>query len=358
MAVPLAAVVVAGSATPRAGILALEQVPGPPASPPAPAVLAPDLTGALTGGISARAVSRAPDLRPELAQAYAAAVALMPASCHLRTSVLAAMGQVGSRSLQNHGLDDQHRATPAVYGEPAHGPSAARTPDTDRGTLDGDPRSDRPMGPLGFLVPTWRAAQVDGDDDGRRDPQDIEDAALSAANLLCLDGRDLGTSTDLRAALDAFGHSTSYTRSVMRWIGEFDAAERAAEAHLLLSLVELVASPAVDTGVGGGSSTTAEQHAAAAGVPGTTLTSKPSASSASPTHSGAPPTSASGPTALPSGTPGGDPTGSPAPHETPTSRPPDTGSAPPPPVPSDTPSSRPTCTPGCYGDTTRADAER
>ena len=357
MAVPIAAVVVAGSATPRAGILALEPVPGPPPSTPAPAVLVPDLTGALAGGVSARAASRAPELRPELTQAYATAVALMPTSCHLRTSVLAAMGQVGSRSLQNHGLDDQHRATPAVYGEPSKRPQDARTPDTDRGSLDGDPRSDRPMGPLAFLVPTWRVAQVDGDDDGRRDPQDIEDAALSAANLLCLDGRDLGTTSDLRAALDAFGHSTSYTRSVMRWIAEFDAAERASEASLLLSMVELVGPPDADAGVEAGSATTAELHALTAGAPSTPLTSMPLASSASPTPRGGP-TPASRPTAVTSDAPGGNPTGGPTPHETPTSRPPDTGPASSPPAPSDTPSSSPTCTPGAAETATRPDAER
>jgi hypothetical protein len=346
MAVPLAAIVVAGGAAPRAGILAIEPVPAPPRATPQPAVLVPDMTGALAGGASTPSGSRAPALRPELAQAYAIAVAWMPTSCHLRVSVLAAMGQVGSRSLQDHDLDHQHRAIPSVYGERQRRPKAVRAPDTDGGTFDGDARWDRPVGPLAFLVPTWRVAQVDGDGDGRRDPQDIEDAAVSAARLLCIDGTDLGITGDLRAALGAFGHSTAYTQSVLRWINEFDAAERAAEAGLLLSMVDLGGSTAVDAGVGLDGSTTAAELRPLAAMALSTPTVSTSSAPEVPPSAGVAPTPSTGRTPAPDG-PGGVPTGDPTPHETPTSRPSATEAASPPPAPpAATPSSGPSCTPG------------
>jgi hypothetical protein len=87
--------------------------------------------------------------------------------------------------------------------------------DTDAGRLDGDSRYDRAVGPMQFLPSTWAAVAVDGDGDGRRDVQDINDAALGSAVYLCADHDDLSTRAGQRAALLRYNHSRAYVDRVM-----------------------------------------------------------------------------------------------------------------------------------------------
>ena len=44
-----------------------------------------------------------------------------------------------------------------------------------------------------FIPSTWRTAGVDADNDTIKDPHDIDDAALAAANYLCSGARNLAT---------------------------------------------------------------------------------------------------------------------------------------------------------------------
>ncbi len=87
--------------------------------------------------------------------------------------------------------------------------------DTDAGRLDGDRRFDRAVGPMQFLPSTWAAVAVDGDADGTRDVQDIDDAALGSAVYLCAGGGDLSTPAGARAALLRYNHSQAYVARVM-----------------------------------------------------------------------------------------------------------------------------------------------
>ena len=64
------------------------------------------------------------------------------------------------------------------------GPVAA-IPDTDNGRWDGDKVWDRAVGPMQFIPATWQGAGRDGDGDGVANPNDIDDAALAAADYLC-----------------------------------------------------------------------------------------------------------------------------------------------------------------------------
>ena len=104
------------------------------------------------------------------------------AGCHLRVSHLAAIGQVESGSIGGRSVVG-HRVTPAIYGPLLDGGPFAVIRDSDGGGYDGAGDYDRAMGPLQFLPGTWRWAGRDGDGDGRRDPQNVFDAALGDGRL-------------------------------------------------------------------------------------------------------------------------------------------------------------------------------
>ncbi|MGH9250938.1 MAG: lytic transglycosylase domain-containing protein [Acidimicrobiales bacterium] len=101
-------------------------------------------------------------------------------SCGLRWTLLAAIGRVES----NHGrfggaqLREDGYGTKPIRGIPLDGrPNVALIRDTDGGALDGDTTYDRAVGPMQFIPSTWRSVGVDANADGRRDPNNIYDAA-------------------------------------------------------------------------------------------------------------------------------------------------------------------------------------
>lgn len=134
-------------------------------------------------------------------------------SCHLPWTLVAAIGRVES----NHGrfggnaLNSQGVAIPGIYGPRLDGASGtAKIADTDAGAFDGDGAFDRAVGPMQFIPGTWRAMGVDGDGDGVRNPQDIDDAAMSTAVYLCSGPTDLSNASDLNAAVLRYNHSQQY----------------------------------------------------------------------------------------------------------------------------------------------------
>ena len=55
---------------------------------------------------------------------------------------------------------------------------------------------------------------VDASGDGRADPNNIDDAALTAARYLCANNRNLATSGGWRSAILSYNQSDEYVRSV------------------------------------------------------------------------------------------------------------------------------------------------
>ena len=159
-----------------------------------------------------------------LLSAYQSAVHRVPASCHLSVPLLAAIGQVESGSLVGRTIDAQHRVTQPVLGPVLNGNGFAAVPDTDNGTMDGDTRWDRAMGPMQFIPSTWREYGVDANGDGVKDPQNVDDAAASAAAYLCAGGRDLGTQAGEREAVLSYNNSQAYYFLVLRWKAAFEHA--------------------------------------------------------------------------------------------------------------------------------------
>ena len=77
--------------------------------------------------------------------------------------------------------------------------------DSDEGELDGDLEFDRAVGPFQFIPTTWAYYATDANNDGVADPNDIEDAAAAAAQMLC----DLNADKNPTAALTGwFGTDT------------------------------------------------------------------------------------------------------------------------------------------------------
>ncbi len=185
--------------------------PAAPRTPPKPPAGAA-ATGALPTAGTPQAV---------LAAAYVKAAARAPRSCHLEVAHLAAIGQVESGSVGGRRIDAAHRVSPAIYGPLLDGGPFAVVRDSDRGAHDGASDYDRAMGPLQFLPGTWSWAGRDGDGDGRRDPQNVFDAALATADYLCRDGRDLSRAGDRRAAILSYNWSGEYVAAVSQWISYF-----------------------------------------------------------------------------------------------------------------------------------------
>jgi membrane-bound lytic murein transglycosylase B len=142
-------------------------------------------------------------------------------ACHLSWTTLAGIGKVesGHGSANHATLAPDGFVLPPVIGPALNGQGGHdRVPDTDAGRYDGDRSYDHAIGPMQFLPSTWQQYQIDADNDGRADPNDINDAALAAARYLCAGGQDLATSGGWLAAVEAYNEPLSYVQAV------FDAA--------------------------------------------------------------------------------------------------------------------------------------
>ena len=147
--------------------------------------------------------------------------------CGLSWATLAAVGRVES----DHGrlgsarLDADGVARPPIVGVPLDGSSGvAEIRDTDGGRLDADPEHDRAVGPMQFLPATWARFGADGDGDGTRDPNDLDDAAAAAAAYLCAGGRDTADGDGWWDGVLTYNRSLDYARRV------WTAADRYATA--------------------------------------------------------------------------------------------------------------------------------
>jgi membrane-bound lytic murein transglycosylase B len=139
-------------------------------------------------------------------------------SCNLSWQLIAAIGKVESDHgrVNGNSLDVQGVARPGIYGialDGRHGTTAIA--DTDAGQYDADAKYDRAIGPMQFIPSTWSVVGVDADGDGKRNPQDVDDAALGTAVYLCSGADDLSSVRGQRAAVYRYNHSTRYVDLVV-----------------------------------------------------------------------------------------------------------------------------------------------
>lgn len=142
--------------------------------------------------------------------------------CHLTWNTLAGLGQVETRHGTYTGnwmkpaeIQADGVVRPPIVGVPLDGsPGFAEIKDTDGGALDGDAEFDRAVGPMQFIPETWKRHGIDASGDGVADPHNIDDAAASAARLLCSGDRDLATPEGWAAAVRSYNQSEQYLRDV------------------------------------------------------------------------------------------------------------------------------------------------
>lgn len=141
--------------------------------------------------------------------------------CRLRWQVLAAIGQVESGHARGGRVTSDGTTVTPILGPRLDGVAFALIRDTDGGTHDGDTAYDRAVGPMQFIPSTWVRWGADGNGDGRRDPNNVFDAALAAGRYLCAGGRDLSDPADLDRAILGYNHSAAYLRTVRAWYAYF-----------------------------------------------------------------------------------------------------------------------------------------
>lgn len=224
--------VLASSCSWQMGIPIPEGVPPPPGDPvPAVDTYA---DGRPADALHEWAAERAPKLGIPVtaleAYAYAARVAEVEnPDCHLTWTTLAGIGMVESHHGNYRGamVAANGEVTPPIRGMRLDGSSGnLEISDTDSGLLDGDDELDRAMGPMQFIPETWRLYGVDANGDGKAHPDNIDDAALSAAGYLCYTGKDLATPRGWMNGLRAYNYSEQYARTVRDWATAYAEGRR------------------------------------------------------------------------------------------------------------------------------------
>ncbi|WP_435823704.1 lytic murein transglycosylase [Micromonospora parva] len=151
-------------------------------------------------------------------------------SCALSWTTLAAIGQVesGHGSANGARLGQDGKALPPIIGLPLDGKEGRmRIIDTDDGALDGDKTLDHAIGPMQFIPTTWQEIGADADNDGRKDPHDLDDAALAAGNYLCKGGRNLSIPGDWWNAILSYNDVRRYAQDVYDTANRYGRASRA-----------------------------------------------------------------------------------------------------------------------------------
>ena len=149
----------------------------------------------------------------------AAANAKRP-GCHISWPLLAGIGQIESHQGTYGGssLDAVGNVTIPIFGIPLDGTGG------NEQILTADGSYSRAEGPMQFLPGTWAAVAVDGDGNGTSDPQNLYDAAATAASYLCRGGQSLDTPDGQTAAILTYNNSGAYVASVTAAAQGYSAA--------------------------------------------------------------------------------------------------------------------------------------
>ncbi|MFJ7072544.1 lytic murein transglycosylase [Streptomyces sp. NPDC098781] len=138
--------------------------------------------------------------------------------CNLPWELLAAIGKVESGQARGGRVSADGTTLSPILGPQLNGVGFANISDTDDGAYDGDSSYDRAVGPMQFIPSTWEWAGRDGNGDGKKDPNNVYDAALAAGHYLCRFDWDLSTQADLDSAILSYNNSQDYLNLVLTWL--------------------------------------------------------------------------------------------------------------------------------------------
>ncbi|RFC75729.1 lytic transglycosylase domain-containing protein [Streptomyces sp. AcE210] len=207
-------------ATPSPGDSATGNSPYYTDLPPLNSPTAPPSTGPGSSGGTGTGANEA-GIPATVLDAYKKAEAELAATepgCNLPWQLLAAIGKVESGQARGGNVDANGTTLKPILGPVLDGNGFARITDTDNGAYDGDTTHDRAVGPMQFIPSTWEWSGRDGNGDGKKDPNNIYDAALAAGHYLCRGDRDLSQSGGLHAAILSYNHSQEYLNTVLTWL--------------------------------------------------------------------------------------------------------------------------------------------
>nr|WP_246829612.1 lytic murein transglycosylase [Nocardia transvalensis] len=165
------------------------------------------------------------------AYGYAAAVlARSRPDCGIGWTTLAGIARVESKHGSHGGsrLNADGEVRPPIRGIPLDGsPGVARILDEKETATAGEPVYARAEGPFQFLPETWQRWGVDANGDGVADPDNIDDAALTAARYLCASGGVLTTPEGWQQALLTYNQSTAYMNKVRLHAAAYSVGRKA-----------------------------------------------------------------------------------------------------------------------------------
>ncbi|SEQ53337.1 Membrane-bound lytic murein transglycosylase B [Streptomyces sp. yr375] len=187
----------------------------PPLNSPNPApsessATTPVATGTAEAGIPATVLDAYKKAETELARSKP--------GCNLPWQLLAAIGKVESGQARGGDVTADGTTVTPILGPVLNGVGFANISDTDNGAYDGDTTHDRAVGPMQFIPSTWAWAGRDGNADGKKDPNNIYDAALAAGHYLCRYDWDMATTSGMRRAILSYNNSTDYLNTVLSWL--------------------------------------------------------------------------------------------------------------------------------------------
>ncbi|MFF3427542.1 lytic murein transglycosylase [Streptomyces sp. NPDC002602] len=153
-------------------------------------------------------------------RAEVAVAAALP-NCKLPWQLVAGIGRVESVHASGYGLKPDGSTDRPIRGPRLDGNGYAQIKDTDKGQWDADTEYDRAIGPMQFIPSTWKTYGADGNGDGRRDPNNIYDAALGTGLYLCAGDKDLSNPAKLDAALLSYNSSREYVNTVLGYMRQY-----------------------------------------------------------------------------------------------------------------------------------------
>ncbi|MFB7392967.1 lytic transglycosylase [Streptomyces sp. NPDC056191] len=180
-----------------------------PNKPGLPPVKLPVITGPAQAGIPASVLAAY--------QRAEQSIRSTAPGCNLPWQLLAGIGKVESGQARGGRVDANGTTLSPILGPVLNGVGFANISDTDGGAFDGDRTHDRAVGPMQFIPSTWATWGQDANSDGKRDPNNIYDAAQAAGLYLCANDRNLALKADLDRAILSYNRSTEYLNTVMSW---------------------------------------------------------------------------------------------------------------------------------------------